>query len=40
MICGVPVTPDMLALCEELGETIAEGINARVILRPFKGSSD
>jgi len=30
IICKGPVTPDMLALCEELGETIAEGINARI----------
>jgi len=30
VICKGPVTADMLAHCRELGETIAEGINARI----------
>jgi multimeric flavodoxin WrbA len=30
IICKGPVTPNMLALCRELGETIAEGIDARI----------
>lgn len=30
IICKGPVTPDMLALCRELGETIAEGVNAEI----------
>ncbi len=30
IICKGPVTPDMLALCRELGETIAEGVNAGI----------
>lgn len=30
LVCKGPVTPDILVLCKELGETIAEGVNAGI----------